>query len=41
VVRLRADDDDSPLRVLHKPKPTVAEAAAVLTQGESNGEHAS
>jgi hypothetical protein len=29
VYRLRADDDDSPLRVHHKP--TVAEAAAVLT----------
>jgi hypothetical protein len=36
VYRLRADDDDSPLRVQHQP--SIAEATAVLTspQEESN-----
>lgn len=37
VYRLRADDDDSPLRVAHRPQPTPADqVAAFLTQGESN-----
>lgn len=36
VIRLWADDDDSPLRVQRAPKiETDADAAAVLTQGES------